>query len=586
MLNIVALSYNDLAPAMPVSGSVPANGGTIGREPGNSLTLPDPTRGVSRCHVEFFVRGYREIGVRNVSEENYAQVDDDLLEPGDSTMLHDGSRLVLGCYVLEVTYGGEHLGESGPEGKPASALDGVVPPEAEKRHEEDARRSSESSASDLRVVGVGNGAIDETLDLDMLIESAVSRRPRNQVMDSSGIGLSEFQSRSDGLISGAYEGRVSLRGASPSLAEHRATILGDASLDPLQLFEGGGGSDVPGIDISFFGTGDGSADGGSHDINRCAELSVPFRVPGVGRDSAGEGLERPRAGSSANSPSEMLIPDDDYLEPFARNAEPAVESPLTGDGDSSDSACGTSCAEDVKEFAPVSSASPAVEEVQGGRQARSEPKSVSRAAGAGGEEDELFRAFLEGTGLPEIPSRTSLDPEFMRRLGRLLSISSSGLVKLLAGRAMVKREVRANVTVIAPARNNPLKFSPDGEVALMYLLGNAYPGFMDADSAMEEIFADLHAHQLGMIAGMRAALGHVLSRFDPSNIEQNSQTGGVIEGLLTVGRKAKLWDSYGRYFVATKEEADDRFQEFFGAVFLDAYEHGAAVGQQAKEEAD
>ena len=42
------------------------------------------------------------------------------------------------------------------------------------------------------------------------------------------------------------------------------------------------------------------------------------------------------------------------------------------------------------------------------------------------------------------------------------------------------------------------------------------------------------------------------------------------------GRKAKLWDAYGRYYQATRDEAEDRFQEFFGAAFLKAYEEATA----------
>jgi FHA domain-containing protein/type VI secretion system protein len=74
---------------------------------------------------------------------------------------------------------------------------------------------------------------------------------------------------------------------------------------------------------------------------------------------------------------------------------------------------------------------------------------------------------------------------------------------------------------------------------------------------------------------MRSALGHVLERFDPETIATTAQRNGLIEGLLAVGHKARLWDAYGRYFQNTREQAEDRFQDFFGAVFLDAYDEVA-----------
>jgi predicted component of type VI protein secretion system len=70
----------------------------------------------------------------------------------------------------------------------------------------------------------------------------------------------------------------------------------------------------------------------------------------------------------------------------------------------------------------------------------------------------------------------------------------------------MKSEMRADVTIIKPAENNPLKFSPSTEAALGHLLAPHVRGFMPPVRAMKAAYEDLRAHQLGFLAGMRAAL--------------------------------------------------------------------------------
>ena len=203
-----------------------------------------------------------------------------------------------------------------------------------------------------------------------------------------------------------------------------------------------------------------------------------------------------------------------------------------------------------------------------------------RETAQAGESAELFDALLQGLGIGQMPHRERLDKHFMLLIGQLLRAFAEGSVELMAARAAVRREVKANVTLIAPEHNNPLKFSPDGEVALLYLLGNPYPGFMPPVDAVTHAYADLRAHQIGVVSGMRSALHRVLDRFDPAVIDRSAAKSGMVDSLLAVGRKARLWEAYGRYFDEAREEAEDRFQDFFGRAFLEAYEDAAASAQK------
>jgi type VI secretion system FHA domain protein len=166
-----------------------------------------------------------------------------------------------------------------------------------------------------------------------------------------------------------------------------------------------------------------------------------------------------------------------------------------------------------------------------------------------------------------------LGPDEMRLLGQLLREATQGTVELLLSRAALKREMRAEVTVIAARENNPMKFSPTPEVALQYLLGPQKPGFMAPAPAMRDAFNDLRAHQLGMMAGMRAALDGVLKRFDPAVLEGRiaSKRSGL-GGLLPGSRKAQLWELFQELYSQLSAEAADDFHQLFGKAFLAAYE--------------
>jgi FHA domain-containing protein len=160
----------------------------------------------------------------------------------------------------------------------------------------------------------------------------------------------------------------------------------------------------------------------------------------------------------------------------------------------------------------------------------------------------------------------------MQLLGQLLRESMRGTVELLIARAALKREMRAEVTMIMARENNPLKFSPTVEVVLQHLLSPPAPGFMPAATAVRDAFDDLRAHQLGVMAGMRAALDGVLQRFNPQQLEGKLTRKSAIDSLIPSTRKAKLWEAFNELFAQLQTEAQDDFDELFGKAFLKAYE--------------
>jgi len=183
----------------------------------------------------------------------------------------------------------------------------------------------------------------------------------------------------------------------------------------------------------------------------------------------------------------------------------------------------------------------------------------------------LWRAFLEGAGieapLPNVPS-----PELLTEIGAMMRIAIGGIHRLAAMRAMAKDEMQAQMTVIQVRGNNPLKFAPDGMVALQLLLQPPARGFLAGPAALRDALVDLQSHQVGVMAGMRAALEAVLDRFDPAKLEAHLTSRSVFDSLRPGHRRARLWEVYLEHYRSLREEAQEDFQRFFGEAFREAYE--------------
>lgn len=643
MLEVIAIKYNGIEPVLPISGYLPADGGSIGRGYDNELVLPDPMRVLSRRHL-CITRGtdgvYR---LANTSASNQVMLNKQSLNPGDSTVLGDGDRITVGCYVLEVRISlskaqsscGHVAADGGSSGNSSLTMPGRTHPDSGESLEsplaadEDPFHDLTDTTASLSVTTM-QGA-DALSEADAVLERATRRSIADHPLEidsEQGLDLAELSGNCDRLLRGDGDvGKATFLASQligDPLSQGASALLETTPLDPLKIF--GGDADEL---LDLFGEGRTGASGAASSvaINHQIELNTPFGLPtseGIAElpspfdrrsleamqplqmasvSSKADRFEHESRQANANgSDSEpgpdshpALIPDDFALEELL---EPMSPEPISAPARSS-------CAEplDFGAQAPREPEGPGVRlALEPSTTADSLPLPVNaleaaafsapfrpghgaarpaRADHHSAEELDhaaLYESLLAGLQLDRLPDRRALDPAFMQTLGTLLRLSIEGTVQMMLARATVKREVRANVTLIGPKRNNPLKFSPDGGVALVYLLGSGYTGFMEPEEAMKEAFADLYNHQLAVVSGMRSALDHVLEHFDPETISKNVGSNGVIENLLTLGRKAKLWDAYGRYFEHAREQAVDRFQDFFGAAFVDAYEESARGG--------
>jgi FHA domain-containing protein len=196
----------------------------------------------------------------------------------------------------------------------------------------------------------------------------------------------------------------------------------------------------------------------------------------------------------------------------------------------------------------------------------------SSPVATGSSEAALLRALLQGAGIADAQLPKGLTPETMEMIGKLLREAVQGTLDLLHVRGLTKSEMRVDVTMIMPVDNNPLKFSPSVEAALVQLLAPHGHGFMAPLPAMKDAFDDLRAHQLGFLAGMRAALDEVLARFAPEELQHRLADPSVLDSLLPMNRRAKLWDLFIERYEQVASEAREDFNAAFGKAFRRAYE--------------
>jgi FHA domain-containing protein len=104
------------------------------------------------------------------------------------------------------------------------------------------------------------------------------------------------------------------------------------------------------------------------------------------------------------------------------------------------------------------------------------------------------------------------------------------------------------------------------------MLQPAVRGFLPGPAAMTDAMHDLLGHAIGTMAGTRAALEGVLKRFGPQELEAKLASHSVLDSVLPMNRKAKLWELYLQHYGSIRDEAQEDFHTLFGRAFLAAYE--------------
>jgi len=503
-------------------------GGTIGRAEGNTLVLPDPGRHISRTHAVIAVRAGGYV-IRDQGSAVPVEINGQQLGNGQEAPIAQGDKLRIGDYSLKIDIladtattpsyikdiAGSDKGDSvTPIGGGVAQVDD---PFADLALSQPARASAAPSSSnrnavtpDSRGVTPPAGVIPDDFDPFADLEPQASDSARLPDDFHLNPENPEAQQRIDDVFDlNAPVGHDPLDSRNP-LAEPLREPTEQPDTDPLVAF---GARREPRPEFQPAQRDD------------APELHSPFRPP-------------------------QFRPDDQGQQRGTLHGKTAAEpkAPIES----------TSMQE-----APSAAATPNLKQPT--------PERKKTAAHALTADAELLRAFLRGTGVPGLELPSGLTPELMQLLGQLLREATQGTLDLLLARALIKRELRATVTMIVAKENNPLKFSPTVEAALMHLLQPQEHGFMTAQRAMRDAYDDLRSHQFGFMAGMRAALEGVLQKFDPAQLERRLTQSSVLDSLLPMNRKARLWDLFAELYGEISKEAEDDFHNLFGREFLRAY---------------
>ncbi|MDR3435266.1 MAG: type VI secretion system-associated FHA domain protein TagH [Telmatospirillum sp.] len=178
--------------------------------------------------------------------------------------------------------------------------------------------------------------------------------------------------------------------------------------------------------------------------------------------------------------------------------------------------------------------------------------------------DDLLSCFLRGAGLPPDAIETADAAAMMEKLGLAFREAVGGLRELLELRAFLKSEFRIEHTLLRAKENNPMKFSANLDGTLSVLLGRRVPGFMGAPEAIRESMRDVKAHEVALIAGMKAVVGDVLEQLSPEVVKSSVGT-----TVLPQIYKARCWEKYEQ--IHQRLSGDQASGPPLGSQFSEAY---------------
>ncbi|MGJ7537987.1 MULTISPECIES: type VI secretion system-associated FHA domain protein TagH [unclassified Variovorax] len=557
MIHIAVITRQGAPAGQAIAADFGPNGGTIGRADTNTLVLDDPDRTVSRVHAQVLCRDGQYFVIDRGS--NPMQCNGVSLGSGKEAALTDGARLVVGSFELTVRV-------TAAVAPPSLAIPNTVLGGAAMAAP--AAPSSDDPFADL-LAGLAPPAAPA---------AAPAPTPAAALPDSL-LFPDPMESGSRNVQAAQIDPFANLLGPTPS----STPAAGLGALDDFSdLGAPPAHGKAAGIDELFGGMGGGGGIGG--DPLALSPLADPLLQPNTASE-ADPLAALQHAAPRTPTPRSDHLPIDQFgftppkaIEPPPPSpppapppvAAPAPVQPLAQFDDIT--------GQPIRISGPESSGRP-VESLPPPIDIAPAPPARRTAATSPPEriatDDELLAAFLRGLASTHQPPEM-LTPGLMERIGSMLRSATEGTLQLLLTRQEFKREVRAEVTMIAAQANNPLKFSPTVEVALAHLLGPGVRGFMPPEAAMRDAFNDLRAHQFGVMVGMRAALAHVIGRFEPAELEKKISAKSALDALFSANRKAKLWDQFVSLYGGIASEAEDDFHSLFGKAFLEAYEEQMA----------
>ncbi|HEX5053723.1 MAG TPA: type VI secretion system-associated FHA domain protein [Planctomycetota bacterium] len=173
--------------------------------------------------------------------------------------------------------------------------------------------------------------------------------------------------------------------------------------------------------------------------------------------------------------------------------------------------------------------------------------------------------------VPKATLTTAADiAHFAKLIEHLCEATMRWLAQSLEGRGVFGREFGAEVTMVFQRSNNPLKsLSADG-LAEYLLDWSESTADETRQHYLEAVLKDLAEHQLGVLAGVREAVGTVVAHLAPERVMALAKDKG---GWFTTSKAANAWSTYEQIYAELIEERDKLFHEVISPAIQKGYLH-------------
>jgi predicted component of type VI protein secretion system len=153
-------------------------------------------------------------------------------------------------------------------------------------------------------------------------------------------------------------------------------------------------------------------------------------------------------------------------------------------------------------------------------------------------------------------------------LGTLVDAATRWIASSVQSRVVFEREFGAEVTMLFQRSNNPLKELPPHELNRFLLDWREATPDATRQTYLDGLLHDLAEHQLGVLAGVRDAIGDIVARIAPERVMALSSQEG---GWSLASKSARAWATYEKLYAELVHERDKLFHEVISPAIQQGY---------------
>lgn len=503
--------------------SVSRNGASIGRGRDNSWVLPDPERYMSSLHTEIAYKDGKYFAIDHSTNGTFYNDHSTEIGKDNQVELKEGDRLIIGDYEIEISMMDESVPDAPQDGPfvnaEAPAVEAPAPAPVPDPFGADPVPMNDAPFS----MGVSQQINND----NPLLQS-------EEILDPL-VALSSSEEVNDVFPAGTQGDSGNMLSHSVQFPEMIPDNWFDMPLPNLE--EQVKVADVAVTEMNY-------SPQAAHQNRLRSEIGVGGRI----------GTPPPQ---QQNTSQQLPLEDEKHYYESPQAQQQAVDTPAPSrrpKPGAHQQQIPTAAAEEIRKIKQTSA------------RTTTNKRGVSRPVVSIAANEDLIAAM--GLNIQDMSEEQINDINNV--VAEFLQVAVKGLMLILKSRSTLKNEFRMSVTTIQSAENNPLKFSPTLEDAMVNMFVRSGNAYIDPVTAIKEGIESVADHQFAVFAGMRSAFNHLLERFNPEILEAkfNKQK----SSSLLATRKARNWELFTSFYEDIIKDRDDSFQYLFGDEFVQAYE--------------